>query len=72
MRKVADMSTKELLQAVQRYEGQLTHLYQKRNQTQYLIDEMVEKRLQALRELEKRGIRNGRIKVIKNGEVLYQ
>ncbi|MFO7263184.1 MAG: hypothetical protein C0P68_003540 [Bacillota bacterium] len=66
MQKAASMSTKGLIRQLQQFEGQLTNLYQKRNQIQYLIDELVEQRIYVLRELEKRGARNGKIRVIEN------
>jgi len=66
MQKAAAMSTKGLIRQLQQFEGQLTNLYQKRNQIQYLIDELVEQRIYVLRELEKRGVRNGKIRVIEN------
>ncbi|OUM84649.1 MAG: hypothetical protein BAA01_05785 [Bacillus thermozeamaize] len=68
MQKAASLSTKALLRRLQQFEGQLSSLYQKRNQMQYLIDELVEQRIYVLRELEKRGVRNGKVRVIENRE----
>ncbi len=72
MQKAASMSTKGLIRQLQQFEGQLTNLYQKRNQIQYLIDELVEQRIYVLRELEKRGVRNGKIRVIENHDIKKQ